>query len=505
MLLDTLQLDRLEAEVLNLLENTGLGVAHDEVAALLEKRGCRPAAKGRLRIPRELLSETIAAQQTRAAAESSADDPHPPTPTPALRQTPPDRLPPPPNRFPGFATPGASGGPALLEAAFCPGPIRYYDLERRAAVDLTDAIADDMMRLAEATPEVASVHCWWRRDAEPEVECIANLVRALKLTRKATGLDAIYPAQVKYLVRIGEILTGEPRSTRYLWGSQCMTPPLILGDRAAEEMLERQRQGVPVYFVATMPMIGVSSPVTRLGSVVVGAAEILGGMTAAHAIAPEGDITGGAFAVCADRSGGQMTTASPQMAWVNAAIRELFDRRFGGRVITGTKYSPCAKAPGLQATYENYFLAAAAARLEGAPLRYWGNGLLANGAVGSPEQLMLDLEALRALAEIERPILDAEESLALEAIHDAIQTESGSFLDHEHTLRHWRERWTPNLFRWETAESQAQDDSEPSILERARERWRDNLSRYQPPDWPDDTLAALDQVEAEARRELLGT
>ena len=501
MLLDDPQLDRLEAEVLSLLDNVGLRVAHDEVAALLEKRGCRPGPKGRLRIPREVLCEVIESQQARAAAiEKPATDPPPTTP----QQAPDEPLPPTPKRFPGFATPQASDGPALLEAAFCPGPIRYYDLERRAAVDLTDAIADDMMRLAEATPEVASVHCWWRRNAEPEVECIANLVLALKLTRKATGLDAIHPAQVKYLVQIGEVLTGDPRSTRYLWGSQCMTPPLILGDRAAEEMLERQRQGVPVYFVATMPMIGVSSPVTRLGSVVMGAAEILGGMTAAHAIAPEGEITGGAFVVCADRTGGQMTTAAPQMAWVNAAIRELFDRRFGGRVITGTKYSPCAKAPGLQATYENYFLAAAAARLEGGPVRYWGNGLIANGAVGSPEQLMLDIEALSALAEIERPVPDIEESLALEAIHDAIQGESGSFLDHEHTLRHWRRRWTPQLFRWESPESAAQDDAEPSILQRAHQQWRENLSRYEPPDWPDDTLAALDRVEAEARRELLG-
>ena len=317
MLLDDPQLDRLEAEVLSLLDNVGLRVAHDEVAALLEKRGCRPGPKGRLRIPREVLCEVIESQQARAAAiEKPATDPPPTTP----QQAPDEPLPPTPKRFPGFATPQASDGPALLEAAFCPGPIRYYDLERRAAVDLTDAIADDMMRLAEATPEVASVHCWWRRNAEPEVECIANLVLALKLTRKATGLDAIHPAQVKYLVQIGEVLTGDPRSTRYLWGSQCMTPPLILGDRAAEEMLERQRQGVPVYFVATMPMIGVSSPVTRLGSVVMGAAEILGGMTAAHAIAPEGEITGGAFVVCADRTGGQMTTAAPQMAWVTAAV-----------------------------------------------------------------------------------------------------------------------------------------------------------------------------------------
>ncbi len=52
-----------------------------------------------------------------------------------------------------------------------------------------------------------------------------------------------------------------------------MTPPLILGDRAAEEMLERRDCGVPRYFVATRTMVGISSPITLPGAVVAGAAE----------------------------------------------------------------------------------------------------------------------------------------------------------------------------------------------------------------------------------------
>jgi len=40
-----------------------------------------------------------------------------------------------------------------------------------------------------------------------------------------------------------------------------MTPPLILGDRAAEEMLERRDCGIPRYFVATMTMVGISAPI----------------------------------------------------------------------------------------------------------------------------------------------------------------------------------------------------------------------------------------------------
>ncbi|HUT23564.1 MAG TPA: trimethylamine methyltransferase family protein, partial [Sumerlaeia bacterium] len=358
----------------------------------------------------------------------------------------------------------------------------------------------------EATPEIGTAHCWWLPGVEAEVECVANLVRALKLTRKVTGLDAIHPKQVRYLVEIGEILTGEPRSTRYLSGSQCMTPPLILGNRAAEEMLERRNCGVPVYFVATMTMLGVSSPITRWGSVVAGAAEILGGMVAAHAVCPEGRITGGAFVVSADMKGGHMTMAAPEIAWVNAAICELFDRRLGGRVSAGTQYAPCAQVPGLQATYENYFLACAAARTEGRPPEYAGRGLLANGAVGCPEQLMLDIEAAAALQSVDRPAPMNDDSLALDVLREIILGPGRTFLDHEHTARRWRDRWAPRLFLWDPPGpgSPHRDGSERSILERAHEMWRDNLERYEPPEWPSDVIKALDGVEARARHDLLG-
>ena len=246
MLLSDNQVDRFETEVLNLLADVGLGVKNDKIAGLLQQKGCKCGAKGRLRIPREVALEVIGSQKRRSekgkqgavAEDDVADDSRP-----------------------------------VLTDAFNPGPTRYFDFERGQSVDLTPEIADNMMRLAEATPEIGGVHCWWPNINEPEIESIVNLVRSLKLTRKVMGLDAIHPKQVRYLVEIGEILTGEPRSTRYLGGSQCMTPPLILGDRAAEEMLERRDCGVPRYFVATMTMVGISSPITLPGAVVAGAAE----------------------------------------------------------------------------------------------------------------------------------------------------------------------------------------------------------------------------------------
>ena len=202
-----------------------------------------------------------------------------------------------------------------------------------------------------------------------------------------------------------------------------------------------------------------------------------------------------------------MTMVAPEMAWINAAIAEVFKHRLGGYVHTGTQYAPCAKVPGFQATYENYFLACASAQLEGRAPRYAGRGMIDSAAVGSPEQLMLDVEAVAALRSLHRPAVLDEDSLALEALREVIPQEGQTYLDHEHTVRHWRDRWTPQFFRWDIPGpgSPHGDGSERSILERVHQVCVDNKARYQPPDWPDDTLKALDDVERRAREELIGT
>ena len=479
MLLNDAELDRIEIEVFRLLEDVGLDVRDDEITRLLLESGCKSLPNGRLRIPRELASEVVAFQQARCSAPASE---------PAGPQRP------------------AALETAVMHSAFVPGPTVCYDYGAGEVVGVTDEIARRVLQLADATPEVASVHCLWRPGLRPETESIDMLIDALKITRKPTGLDAIFPGQVKYLVEISEIVTGEAGSSYYLAGSQCITPPLILGSRSAGEMLERKKCGVAHYFVATMTLVGVSSPVTRPGAVIAGAAEILGGWVAAHAVAPEGSLTGGAFVSCMDMASGEVTMASPAMAWINAAIRELFERRLGGHVSTGTHYAPCAKVPGLQATYENYFIACAAARLEGGRVSYPGRGLLDNGGVGSPEQLMLDIEARTAIEHLEMPLSLDDDSLALDALREVVP-QGSIFLDHEHTRRHCREEWTPRFFLWDSVGpgSRHGDGSERAILDRAHEACEENIKRYQPPEWPRDVLRALDRVAQKARQEFCGT
>ena len=104
-----------------------------------------------------------------------------------------------------------------------------------------------------------------------------------------------------------------------------------------------------------MPTIGVSTPATITGSVVMEASEILGGMAACFALDPESDLSGRAISLVADMRNGNSTCSGPEPTLVNLAVKELFDTFWGGHLWVEVYFSPFVKRPGLQAVCENYY------------------------------------------------------------------------------------------------------------------------------------------------------
>ena len=467
------QLDLLAQKVYDLLERVGMKVDSEVVTAALRTKGCREGADGRVRFPRGALSELVGVQESRlvAAQQAGPSPPKPPTP-----------------RGPA---------PVLMGCAFGPGPTKYYDYARGHEGPMTTQTFVEMVKFADATPEIGRVHPGFRQDAEARVEGVESVILGLKLSKKTTGNDAVLPKQVPYLVEISEIVTGRRGDTSYLCGSQCMTPPLRLGHRAAEEIVERARCGVRQYYVATMPMVGVSAPVTLAGTVVVGSAEVLGGLMAAFAVNPDAQLNGTSAATAMDMATGNAAMNTPETALVDAGVKELFDGRFGGHVSAHVRYAPSAKVPGLQAVYENFYGMAAATELLGSRPTYAGNGNLDLGAVGSPVQAMLDIEVRRSLSYLGQSLDVDAESIPLDTICECV-LEGRSFLDTPHTLRHFREMWTPQVFLRRTL-GQDWNGSERHILDRCEQMVRANLARYEPPEWPAEALRALDDVLARAK------
>lgn len=126
-------------------------------------------------------------------------------------------------------------------------------------------------------------------------------------------------------------------------------------------------------------------------------------------------------------------------------------------------------------------------------------GYLESGKTGSLAQLVICHEIVRWLRRAGRPIEVNDQTLALDLI-DQVGPD-GQFLDSDHTLRNFRQRWYPELFdrgdhsRWQTAGA-------ATLIERAAGRVEEILNTHRPEPLPDDVVVQLDAIvrRAEGKR-----
>ena len=132
-------------------------------------------------------------------------------------------------------------------------------------------------------------------------------------------------------------------------------------------------------------------------------------------------------------------------------------------------------------------------------------GALDNAAVFSPTQAMLDLETNEALHKFYRGIDVTDETMCLDLIAEMGFGARRTYLDTEHTLRHFREvGWQPRLFDRRYCDHTAIAIlGDEKLLHDADRAWR-KLVAAQPEAEPNPALVGeLDRIVAAARNELL--
>jgi trimethylamine--corrinoid protein Co-methyltransferase len=118
-------------------------------------------------------------------------------------------------------------------------------------------------------------------------------------------------------------------------------------------------------------------------------------------------------------------------------------------------------------------------------------GYLESGLCGSLAQLVICDEIVGWLEHLMAPVEISDETLALDLI-DEIGPD-GQFLDTEHTLAHFRERWYPGVFergnydQWQAAGGK-------SLGERAAERVEELLAEHKPEPLPEDAAQAIKAI-----------
>ena len=296
---------------------------------------------------------------------------------------------------------------------------------------------------------------------------LANTQRSIALAEiTAGGADALRqrPFAVNY-VNISNPLRQNPESLRkVLWLS---------------------RKGLPLVYRPSIVTRGISTPVTWAGFLVVNNAAGLAGLVLSQLVNE-----GTPFIRCG-HSGGtfDMQTmvglhAAAELRGFNEDLAEYYGLpRFGIGGLTGSKEVD------QQAAYEAA-LTLMDSTLAGAQLIH-DVGYMDNGTTGALDQLVICHEIIGWLKQYAKELIIDDETLALDVV-DAVVGSDGDFLQTEHTLRHYREDYYPELTERKNFEAW-QAEGSLTMRHRARRKVDQILSEHQGSRKPAEVLRRLEQ------------
>ena len=217
------------------------------------------------------------------------------------------------------------------------------------------------------------------------------------------------------------------------------TSPLSLSEVTIDRLLFCVEKGIPI-IVCPAPSAGSTSPVTLAGTIVQANAESLSCLVIAQILRPGFPVIYGAMPSVMDMATTIFSYGAPELSIMSAAFCEM--AKHYHLPTFGTAGCSDAKYVDVQAAVEATF-SLLSSSLTGANLIH-DCGILDHGSVASPAYNVLINEVLGMVKRYEQGIILNDDTLALDVLNTV--GPGGHFLDDEHTLHHFRDIWYPQLF-----------------------------------------------------------
>ncbi|RME85737.1 MAG: trimethylamine methyltransferase, partial [Caldilineae bacterium] len=400
------QCERLYAACLQILEETGVQLHHQEAIDLLKKAGVTDIDGNRVRIPPRLVEQARSTAPGEVTLYNRAGEPVMPV---RGRNV--------------FFGPGSD----------CLHIIDHRDQRRRPAV-LQDV--EEGMRLVDALPNLDFTMCMFLpSDVNQAVADRYQMAAMLKYTTKpilyvTTEFDGCVDA-----VKMAELVRGGERALHEKPLAACyinVTTGLVHNPEALEKLLYLSEKGLPFAYVPSTQG-GVTGPVTVAGALAVSQAGALAGLVISQ-LKREGT------PFIMPGWGGNMldmrTTVQPYSDPDKRVIAADFVHWLGLPMFALAGCSD-AKTADQQAAAEAA-LTLLTDVIAGANIIH-DLGYLESGLTGSFAQLLIVHEIVDWIQHFFRPAQIDDETLALDLIQE--QGPDGQFLDSDHTYEHFRERW----------------------------------------------------------------
>jgi trimethylamine--corrinoid protein Co-methyltransferase len=470
-LLDEESYRRIDTAAVDLLSRCGCRVEHEELLGMLEGAGCRvdrPAM--RAYVPEKLVRDVVSAVGGKTEETVRA----------AGAWNPQQRL-------------WQSGSyPHLLE---------WPSGERRLATS-EDVVT--MAKMGHALDEVADVgRVLCASDVDPRVEPVwTTLAVASTTDKKIIGGEVFHADYLEPLMRMGEVLSGKAGDTSLIASCDFFVAPLILERQQAELFVTKRRLGIE-NCPGTMPISGMSSPVTIAGTMTVAVAELMMGWVLGYLLDPALPASGLVASGSLDMRTSNACFGSPEALLQDVATSALCRRLYGIAVGPVSGYVDC-KRPGFDAAYQKLFPLVASPY--GAPRGISTTGLLSAGQDYSPVQHLIDAEVQQSLERFNAGFTVSDDTIAAGLIEEMVRADSTNFLAADHTMEHFRsEQWYPRWLQrtpWQGTETEVA--AEDAMFARIDRYIYDAVAEYEAPSIDRTVLNELKAVFVTAEKKLLG-
>ncbi len=449
--LEHADIERINAAALDILERIGIGDAIPQFREAAAAVGCPVTEAGRVRIPRGLVEDMIAAAP--GSVTLYGRDPRHDLELSGRRVH--------------FGTAGAAI--SVLDSV----------TGRYRPSTLTDLY--DFSRLAD---QLDNVH-WFSRTvvptelSDPAVLDINTAYATMAGTCKHIGTSFMQAASVAPTVEMFDIVLGG--AGRFAERPFChlhattMVPPLRFSIDTAHVMVAAIEHGMPINAI-TAGQAGATAPATLAGALVQTTAETLGALTFVQLLAPGHPFIFSNWPFVSDLRSGAMSGGSAEAGILNAAsaqIANFYDLPSG--VAAGMADS---KVPDVQAGAEKA-LTTLLAGLSGANLVYESFGMLASLLACSNEMMVIDNDIMAGALRAVRGIEVTDESLAVQVIEDAVNG-PGHYLGADQTLAVMESEYVYPIIGDRLSPADWQDGGSTDAWERAKRRVRDLLADHYP-------------------------
>ncbi len=477
--LDDGEMELIHRSALRVLDEVGMRIEHEEALAALKGLGCHVDLDSwQVKFPSHIVEEAIAKLRRDFVGPPRYTQRIPMRYTAMYFSTMPRRI------YHDFDV-NTGGFPPFV-----------YDLEgRRRPATMQDV--RDGIRLADALPNIDLVGLPCSAGEVPaRLRPVVMTAELVKLTGKLGGIEAWSVRDIDYITRIATVVRGSEEALRrepILIGYSEARSPLCLDKDMASVFVEYIKRGLP-QSLDTMPAGGSTAPASSAGTLTLGIAETLGGLTLAYAIDREAVIS---IDVCPTLT--DMKTliypycGADRIPLVTAAMQMLTDYygRPGG--CHGGKTDACV--PGVQAGVEKA-LSVIFPILAGAT----GIGTLGhveNAVTFSYEQLVIDNEIVGYIKRMLQGFEVTEETIAFDVIKGV--GIGGNYLMHPHTAASFRrEFWLSELMErlpWEEWDAQEVRGFEA----KAREQARKIIAEHHPEPLTREQVKEIDEIVEEAK------